>query len=171
MKKIYLAGPDVFRDNPNEHFIKMKELCQKYGFIGLSPIDNENDFDGEPLSKLHSIHIFHGNLNIIKNCDIIIANLIPFRGSCVDDGTAWEIGCGYSYGKLLYGYTPYYNKTLTETTHFTYNLNNQLEFTKIEKFDKNSVNLMLQESIELSGGKILETFEDCLIDIKKATLF
>lgn len=171
MKKIYLAGPDVFRENTSVHFNKMKKLCKKYGFIGLSPFDNETNFDGETLSKTHSIHIFNGNVNIIKNCDIIVANLIPFRVSCVDDGTSWELGYGYSCGKLLYGYTPYYNITLKDMTNSTYDLNNQIEFTKIEEFGNNSVNLMLQESIELSGGKILKTFEDCLIDLKNKATF
>jgi hypothetical protein len=40
------------------------------------------------------------------------------------------------------------------------------EFVMIEAFGHNCVNLMIQESIELSGGKILSTFEECLIDLK-----
>jgi nucleoside 2-deoxyribosyltransferase len=163
-KKIYLAGPDVFRENCNEHFVWMKNLCNQYGFIGLSPFDSEDNFNGEPLSKGHSTHIFYGNTSIIHKCDIIIANLIPFRGACVDDGTAWELGCGYAQGKVLYGHTPFCDKLLKDAVETWYE--NPI-YPIIEHFGKNFLNLMLQESIELSGGKIMRTFEKCLQDLRK----
>lgn len=168
MKKIYLAGPDVFRENPFEFFEKQKQLCIKYGFIGLSPFDNEDGFDGELFSKLHSTHVFKGNVGIVREkCDIIVANLVPFRGACVDDGTAWELGCGYANGKLLYGYTPYHNVWLPNQIYNGDYPDSFAEFPNVESFKFNSVNHMIQESIELSGGRILSTFEDCLIDLKK----
>ncbi len=171
MKKllIYLAGPDVFRANTLEHFAEMKKLCDKYDFEGMSPFDNEDNFKGELFSKPHSRRVFHANVGVVKICDAIIANLIPFRGACVDDGTAWEIGCGYAYRKLLYGYSPYWNLTLPELTRTTLYSEyiKDSDFPHIETFGKNCVNLMIQESIELTGGKILDTFENCLIDLLK----
>jgi len=159
--KIYLAGPDVFRSNPLEHFEAIKKLCDKYGFIGLSPFDNEDSFDGELFSKQHSTAVFLGNVGLIKNCNIIIANLVPFRGACVDDGTAFEIGCGYANNKILYGYTELNNHSIKDVVKMKYDASFQPEFPGIESFGDNCVNLI----IELSGGKILKTFEDCLIDI------
>jgi nucleoside 2-deoxyribosyltransferase len=160
-KKIYLAGPDVFRENPIEHFNKLKELCSEYGFEGLSPFDNEN-FDGELFSKAHSTNVFLSNVNlIVEKCDIIVANLTQFRGACVDDGTAWEIGCGYAHKRLMYGYTSEFNIPMP-LQYLLHNISS--EFPNVESFANNCVNLMLQESIELSGGKILASFEDCLID-------
>ena len=41
LKKIYLAGFDVFADDALERGKKMKELCARYGFEGLYPLDNE----------------------------------------------------------------------------------------------------------------------------------
>ena len=163
MKKIYLAGPDVFRVNPLEYFEKLKVLCLHYEFKGLSPFDNEN-FNGELFSKDHSINVFKSNINLIKKCDIIIANLVPFRGACIDDGTAWELGYGYFCGHLLYGYTSYCNVKLP---HQFNSKNNLFEYPHIESFGDNCVNLMIQESIESSGGKIMKTFEDCLVDCFK----
>jgi nucleoside 2-deoxyribosyltransferase len=164
----YLAGPDVFRKDALEFFAERKKLCLQHGIQGLSPFDNEDNFGDELFSKAHSTHVFMGNHNIIGLCDIIIANLIPFRGACVDDGTAWELGCGYAKNKLLYGYTPFikYNlPSITEISTLWLNIRNT-EYPKIESFGNNTVNLMLQESIELSGGKIFSTFEECLINIK-----
>lgn len=165
MKKIYLAGPDVFRKDAMAHFTEIKNLCDKYGFKGLSPFDNE-DFDGVALSKGHSISIFKSNVELIKQCDIIIANLIPFRGACIDDGTAWEIGCGFTLGKIICGYTPYCEHKLKDVTKMMYNIHQQKDFPNIEMFADNCVNLMLQESIELTGGKILPSFESCLIHLQ-----
>jgi nucleoside 2-deoxyribosyltransferase len=165
MKRIYLAGPDVFRADALEHFKLMKKLCSKYGFEGLSPFDNEKNFVGDSFTKEHSIYIFNCNHELIKICDIIVANLVPFRGACIDDGTSWELGCGYCNGKLLYGYTPYDKMLLKTITYMNFEMQLQSVYPNIESFDNNCVNLMIQESIELSGGKILDSFEKCLIDL------
>ncbi len=166
MRRIYLAGPDVFRNNPFEYFDKIKVLCKSYGFEALSPFDSEGDYVDELFTKKHATHIFHGNHGLIKYCDIIIANLVPFRGACVDDGTAWELGCGYANNKLLYGYTQYSKMLLKAVTYMNFDMQLQSVYPNIESFGSNCVNLMIQESIELSGGKILDTFENCLIDLK-----
>jgi nucleoside 2-deoxyribosyltransferase len=163
-KRIYLAGPDVFRFNALGYFEAVKKLCKSYGFEGLSPFDNDS-FNGELFSKEHSTNIFKGNFSLIDKCDIIMANLIPFRGACVDDGTAWELGYGYSKGKLLYGYTPMIVKLPYQLDMDKYP-DSLLEFPIVESFGDNLVNLMIQESIELSGGKILNTLENCLKDLK-----
>lgn len=47
MKKIYIAGFDVFEANSIEIGKKYVELCKKYGFIGLYPLDNVVDFNQE----------------------------------------------------------------------------------------------------------------------------
>jgi nucleoside 2-deoxyribosyltransferase len=41
MKKVYLAGPDVFRPNAKEHGEKLKAICLKHGLEGLYPLDKE----------------------------------------------------------------------------------------------------------------------------------
>jgi nucleoside 2-deoxyribosyltransferase len=153
----------------------MKELCNQYGFEGISPFDNAFDnenFNGELWSKERSVNIFKSNHEIVKNCDIIIANLIPFRGACIDDGTAWEIGCGYANNKVLYGYTPHSYLTLYQVTDMNYEYTSNIhdDFPQIEAFAHNCVNLMIQESIELSSGRILNTFEECLVDLKEKFL-
>ena len=38
--KLYLAGPEVFLPNATEMAEKQRQLCEKYGFIGLHPMDN-----------------------------------------------------------------------------------------------------------------------------------
>lgn len=166
MLKIYLAGPDVFRSNAIEHLAMMKELCTEMGFEGLAPLDNVINIDPNDVNtRKHSKLIFRANENLIKKCDVIIANLIPFRGACVDDGTSWEIGYGHALGKKIYGYTEFCDFSLINVTNFMFDITKQPEFEDIENFD-NPVNLMIADSIDDSGGKILKTFEDCLNELK-----
>ena len=95
MKKIYLAGFDVFREDAAEYGIKLKALCARYGFEGLYPLDNEADSAED---------IFRGNLALIDRCDILLCNLNPFRGNEPDSGTSFEVGYGFAKGKKIVGY-------------------------------------------------------------------
>lgn len=165
--KIYLAGPDVFMA-PNkvaEHFQHLKDLCTKYGFTGLSPFDNTIDLDKYPTPHEKGMAIYKGNHDLVKQCEVVIANLVPFRGINVDDGTAWEIGAGAALGKRLYGYTTLYNETIEQRTknypYFKEIMKVDSEFPDIETFAY-PTNLMLSCSILESGGDTLATFEDCL---------
>lgn len=102
MKKIYIAGPDVFKKNSIEIGKNFSNLCRKYGFKGLYPLDNTIDFKQEK----HKIakDIYEANITLIKESDIVIANLNSFRGYEADSGTVWECGFGYALGKEVYGY-------------------------------------------------------------------
>ena len=47
MKKIYIAGPDVFKQNSQEIAKKYKQICKDNNFEGLYPLDNVVDFNQE----------------------------------------------------------------------------------------------------------------------------
>ena len=142
--KIYLGGPDVFRKNAKEHFDILKQICTEYGFIGVSPIDNDIS---DTLSKEEkSIAIYKQNIKLIAECDIMVMNLNPFRGPNVDDGTAFEIGRGSGFGNVMIGYTSLWSLNLVEITD-GFNIKNidriiLDEYLIIEDFD-NPCNLMI----------------------------
>lgn len=95
MKKIYLAGFDVFREDAVEFGLRLKELCREYGFEGLYPLDNEcGDARG----------IYEGNTALIRRADGMIANVNAFRGFEPDSGTAFEIGYAAALGKPVAAY-------------------------------------------------------------------
>lgn len=98
MKKIYLAGPDVFFSYAIEHGKKLISKCAEYGFQGLFPLDNEVD---ESSIVLMREDIKSGNIEMIKECDIILANIDPFRGPGADNGTTYEIGYAEALGKQV----------------------------------------------------------------------
>jgi nucleoside 2-deoxyribosyltransferase len=159
-RKIYLAGPDVFRTNAIEHMSKLKALCEQYGHIVLSPLDNEFIQTNNKLED--ALSIFRGNIQQIDICDIIIANIQPFRGACIDDGTAGEILYGFAKGKIICGYSGFIDFKLSEiVAMFTPKLQNFDVFSIIENFNL-SHNLMIVGAILDSGGFIAKTFEDIL---------
>lgn len=156
MKKIYLAGPDVFEKDSIELGIEYVKLCQKYGFEGLYPLDNVVNFNQEKQKIAQDIFI--ANKNMIDSCDIVIANLNSFRGKESDSGTVWECGYAYALGKEVYGYISrsgnyidQFNneeKTLEDKTY--YDVNGKV----IEDFNY-PLNLMLSCSVsEIINGDL-----------------
>lgn len=75
------------------------ELCRRYGFEGLFPIDNEQDAENE------AARIFASNCERMDRADIALFNLTPFRGPSADAGTVFELGYCYAKKKKIRGYS------------------------------------------------------------------
>jgi nucleoside 2-deoxyribosyltransferase len=102
--KIYLAGPEVFLPDAASVAGQKIKLCDAYNFIGISPVDNEIDLSD--LSKHEkALRIATANEDAIRSCDLVIANLTPFRGPSADVGTAYEIGFARTLGRPVFAYT------------------------------------------------------------------
>ena len=102
MKKVYLAGPDVFDPDPIATGEKLKALCAAYGFEGLFPLDNLIEERSTPQETAEAIR--KANLRLIRTADLIMANLNPFRGFEPDSGTVYEIGYAEALGKPVFSY-------------------------------------------------------------------
>ncbi len=90
MKKIYIAGFDVFKPDSIKIGEAYKSTCKEFGFDGLYPLDNQID---KSWSKdIAREFIYKKNIELIEMCDIVVANGNPFRGDELDSGTAFEIG-------------------------------------------------------------------------------
>lgn len=103
-RAIYLAGFDVFSIDSDKIGRELKEVCSKYGFTGRYPLDNEIQTTKDMGKHSVATKIFEANVALLKSCDIVVANLNPFRGGEVDTGTAFECGLAYAFGKPIYGY-------------------------------------------------------------------
>lgn len=158
MQTIYLAGPEVFLPNALDVLLNSKKLCETFGFRALTPFDGEIT-DKVQLAKANQI--FAENVSLINQCDIVIANCNPFRGACVDDGTAFEIGYAYAKNKSVYGYINdkrnlpeiVKSKIPTKPHPSGYAIDDD-GFLLNEDFG-NSINLMLEFSILNSGGELV----------------
>jgi nucleoside 2-deoxyribosyltransferase len=103
-KRVYLAGPEVFLSNAKEIGKSKKALCKNYGFEGVFPLDVEVEVkDKSPRET--GLRISSANENLIKSCEIVIANITPFRGPSADVGTAYETGFAHALGKKVFAYT------------------------------------------------------------------
>ena len=91
--KAYLSAPDVFMENAKEIGKEKKKICQFHGIEGLFPTENlDLDYVLSQNQKKASKLMYEGNLELIKQSDMVIANVSPFRGWSMDCGVAHEIG-------------------------------------------------------------------------------
>jgi nucleoside 2-deoxyribosyltransferase len=158
---IYLAGPDVFFVDAVEIGREKKRICAALGAIGLFPLDNELGLSSGPRHEIARA-IYDSNENMMRQADCVIANLTPFRGPNVDDGTAFEIRAMIGQNKPVFGYTNVVGNLRDRVADF-YGVT--LEFDSaanrlpgpdghsVEDFDL-PVNLMIACGIERSGGRI-----------------
>ena len=164
MKKIYIAGPDVFEKNATDIGNKYSKLCEKYGYIGLYPLDNTIDFNQN--KQKTALDIFNANKKLIDDCDVVIANLNSFRGKEADSGTVWECGYAFAKNKKVYAYMDstkaYVNQFNLEEKKSVNGVYLDSEDRVIEDFDY-PVNLMIACSVveTLEGS-----FEDVLKKVK-----
>ena len=89
MKKVYLAGPQVFLENPVVYFAGACGLCKRMGFEALVPLDS---------AVTTAPAIFAYNKALLRYADYVVADVTPFRGTEPDSGTAWEIGFAHALG-------------------------------------------------------------------------
>ena len=155
--RVYLAGPDVFLPDPLKMAEAKKEICQNYGFEGVFPFDSNLDLTNlKP--RQAALQIYHCNLKLMNSCDLIIANMTPFRSPSLDAGTAFEIGYMTALGKPIFGYSNdghLYGERVMNKTSETLDDRGML----IEDFEMMD-NLMLEGAIISSDGDVVcETVE------------
>ena len=112
MKKVYLAGPEVFLPAPfcEQVAAAKKRVCKQNQLIGLFPTDTlpEDVFSKRYCKAEQSRIIRQACINAMHQADAIVANITPFRGPSADPGTVFEIGYMAGMGKrvLLYSNCP-----------------------------------------------------------------
>ena len=179
--KVYLAGPEVFLPDPGPVAERKKALCAQYGLRGMFPLDLEIDLHGLRPQEM-GLAISEANEQLLRLCDLVVANLTPFRGPSADVGTVFEIGYGHGLGLPVYGYSNVSGDFETRTRKYDsgHTRKNDDEGyvdslgMDIERFGLND-NLMLDGGILLSRGRFftcdapqgelythLAAFEQCL---------
>jgi len=138
VKKIYLAGPDVFLPDALAVGRKKQEICRQFGFEGLFPLDQH--LAGEPSGT----DIFRADMALMREADIGLFNLSPFRGPSADPGTVFELGMMMAMGKRVFGY---------RNTDLLYHQRVQDDGYMVEKFGLGD-NLMIDCAILEAGGTI-----------------
>lgn len=156
MRKVYLAGPDVFWPEAKEAGAAKVALCSEYGLQGHFPLDTELDLTG--LSPYEAgIAIYRANIHLMDAADLLIANMTPFRGPSMDVGTAFEMGYMTARGKPIWGYTldgRLYSDRVPQPV-----IGSDINGDTIEQFDMTD-NLMMIGAINDSAGQLFATDEE-----------
>ncbi len=161
MKKIYIAGPDVFLKNAVEDLNKKKSFCEKNNFVGLIPFDADVDFSQSDV-KIRK-DIYDANIQMIQDTDIVIANMNNFRHNEQDAGTIFEIGYAVALEKEVYIYTSDTRTVIEKTIE----IDRKFHIENGQYYDSNDMliegfgakfNIMINESVEIING----TFEDVI---------
>lgn len=158
LKKIYLAGPDVFLADARRVGLQKQQLCREHGFKGLFPLDNDKKVGSDP------VEIFRANCSLMRQADVGLFNLTPFRGPSADAGTVFELGFFFAQGKPVYGYSSV-ARTYRERVAAAAGL--QVDQKRLPRDrDGHTVedfglydNLMIERAIHDSGG-VLITIEE-----------
>jgi len=160
MKRIYLAGFDVFRADALAHGELLKQACRRHGFIGVYPLDNAYPSHLSPRSAAQ--WIYEANLELIRHADLLMANLNNFRGSEPDSGTCFEIGFAKARHIPTWGYCTLPPTLLEQVPHQRSASGQCFDAAGyvVEDFGL-SRNLMLSCSTRMVSGDV----EDCLVQI------
>lgn len=94
---VYIAGPEVFlpTEKALAHFDNASQLCHRLGMQASVPYD---------LAIKTPEEVLAWHLQQMRDADGCVANLDPFRGVGVDDGTAYEVGFMRALDKPVIGY-------------------------------------------------------------------
>lgn len=149
-RKAYLAGPDVFLPNAADQAAAKVALCVAYGLTGIAPFNPALDLALPPGALWR--RIYEDDLRMMRDCDIIIANLTPFRGTSADAGTLVELGWFLGAGKPAYGYSNSAMGFADRTRTLTALVPDPLADIVVEDFGL-ADNLMIEGALQ--GGVIL----------------
>ena len=88
------------------------------GHDGLFPLDSEMDPAKFPDRKDLGLAIARANEALMREADICLANIQPWRGVEADDGTCYEIGFMAALGKIIVLYTndrrPFFERIVSD---------------------------------------------------------
>ncbi|HUW81006.1 MAG TPA: nucleoside 2-deoxyribosyltransferase [Acidocella sp.] len=147
----YLAGPDVFLPHAPENFAAKIHICAKYGITGHAPLSPDI---AHILTLPHDAAwraIYLQNIEMMEECDIVIANLTPFRGASADAGTLVEIGWFLGRGRPVFGYSNFAEPFAERSAAQVAAVPDPIPGLAVEGFSLPD-NLMIPGAIEYGGG-------------------
>jgi nucleoside 2-deoxyribosyltransferase len=112
MPRVYLAGPGVFREDAASFGKMLQEKCSRAGLDGCYPLGADIAL-GTALETARAI--YRANVALIDSASAIIADISPFRGPNMDQGTAWEIGYGIAKDLPVYAWSTDFADLLRRT--------------------------------------------------------
>ncbi|KAA2215106.1 nucleoside 2-deoxyribosyltransferase [Teichococcus oryzae] len=103
--RAYLAGPDVFLPDAPSHAARKVAICARHGIDGRPPLNEDLASLGTLPAEEAWATLYRKDIGMMDGCDLVIANLTPFRGVSADSGTLVEIGWFLGRGRPVFGYS------------------------------------------------------------------
>ncbi|MDD7804120.1 MAG: nucleoside 2-deoxyribosyltransferase [Endozoicomonas sp. (ex Botrylloides leachii)] len=171
---VYLAGPDVFLQNPinvgeelknkiiafSNQWVKDKKYDELPFDLDLKyPMDSNIDSSNNSVpNKKMAADIYNANIKMMDASHIMLANTTNFRGPEMDTGTAFEVGYMSGIKKPVFAYfntQPFWGKS--------FDISNYLDRVKqMMKLNKESVKDKYSVSIE-NFGTVHNIMIDCSV--------
>ncbi|MHB8408399.1 MAG: nucleoside 2-deoxyribosyltransferase [Acidiferrobacterales bacterium] len=107
---VYIAGPDLFdRRTWAAHVARVRAACNEVGLTPVFPVPMPDaPMTGTGITTLGTFDearaIYRACLAKIAQCDLVLANLSPFRGDEPDAGTVFEVATAKALGKCVAAY-------------------------------------------------------------------
>ncbi len=158
--KAYLAGPDVFLPNAAQNAEAKIKICATYGLIGRAPLEDVAQISTSPPGDVWRA-IFRKDIEMMEECDLIIANLTPFRGASADAGTLLEVGWFLGRGKPIFGYSNCATSFSERSRAQQAALPDQMQAVAVEDFGLPD-NLMVPGAVEQGSGLAVTLPPDAL---------
>ena len=186
VRRIYLAGPEVFLPEPfaagEAKKARIAELSRRndwpFELAGIYPLDAaipdfKPDFDT-------GIRIYYANIEFMERADAVAANMVRFRGPSMDVGTAFEMGYMRGLGKPVFAYydaRPFYGRDESPGT-FADRVREHCGVSAqdprvdgdglaIEDFQM-ADNLMMVGALDSGAGRIAAGFDEVVIQIAES---
>ncbi len=102
IETVFLAGPDLWYPDAEEHLARKAEMCLLAGFTALAG-RSEGLVETEP-SEAMAREIYALALERLRQADAVIVNLTPWRGPNADPGAAFVAGFASALGKPVFAY-------------------------------------------------------------------
>jgi len=147
--KAYLAGPDVFLPNAAAQAAAKIAICARHGLTGISPFNPALDLSLPPAQLWRRIYL--DDIALMQGCDLIIANLTPFRGASADAGTLVELGWFLGQDKPVFGYSNSAEDFAARSLAQMAACPDPVPGLDVENFGLVD-NLMIQGAVEYGGG-------------------
>lgn len=155
-KTIYISSLNRYDESSIAYFEKLKSKYEELGYKAISPLDNYIESKNEdPL--FDAVVNFHNRLQLIDQCDYVVATLDGFHGLETNNDVSFECGYAYGKGKKLIG-------VLEDTRIMRDKIpsldNNGLDICDnvIENFDY-PINLMFACSMQIIKGNELNSVD------------
>lgn len=171
--RVYLSSFERYDNVAKEKFDEMKNICEKYGLIAISPLDDAPMVDRVESDDVYEMayNQFDHYQQHVRNCDVILANLNDYHGFEPNDDVSFECGMAFQLGKKCFGYV----KEIKPMIELVPNKGKELEYRDIndmnvEDFD-NPLNLMFGASFTLFDGSfedVVKKVSEALVDFKLA---